>query len=67
MSELTPKTISFLRREINEEVVQYGKTKDVGLLVNSSRGIIYAGSDENFEVSVKSAAESLQKQMARFL
>lgn len=50
-----------------DEVVEFGKTKDVGLLVNSSRGIIYAGSDENFEHSVSEAAATLQKQMELFL
>ena len=50
-----------------EEVVKYGKTDDVGLLVNSSRGIIYAGTDEGFEVNVKQSAKSLQSQMSLFL
>ena len=31
-----------------QEVCKYGIIKDCGLLVNSSRGIIYAGHDENF-------------------
>ena len=31
-----------------EEVCKYGMTKDCGLLVNSSRGIIYASSAQDF-------------------
>lgn len=50
-----------------QDVVQYGKTSDCGLLVNSSRGIIYAGSDENFEQEVEQAAQALQRVMAAFL
>lgn len=50
-----------------QDVVDYGKTSDCGLLVNSSRGIIYAGSDENFEKNVAEAAKSLQSQMATML
>ncbi len=47
-----------------EEVCKYGMTKDCGLLVNSSRGIIYASQGEDFaEVAAKKAQE-LQKQMA---
>ncbi len=47
-----------------EEVCKYGMNKDCGLLVNSSRGIIYASQGEDFaEVAAKKAQE-LQKQMA---
>lgn len=46
-----------------EEVCKYGINKDCGLLVNSSRGIIYADSTEDFaQVAAEKAAE-LQKQM----
>ena len=31
-----------------QEVCKYGMTKDCGLLVNSSRGIIYASTDTDF-------------------
>ncbi|MEN8225150.1 MAG: orotidine-5'-phosphate decarboxylase [Bacteroidota bacterium] len=50
-----------------EEVARYGLNKDCGLLVNSSRGIIYAGKDENFAAQAKTEAEKLQKQMADIL
>lgn len=50
-----------------EEVCKYGMTADCGLLVNSSRGIIYADSSERFaEVAGEKAAE-LQKEMAKAL
>lgn len=50
-----------------EEVCKYGMTADCGLLVNSSRGIIYADSSERFaEVAGEKAAE-LQKEMAQAL
>jgi len=50
-----------------EEVCKYGLNKDVGLLVNSSRGIIYAGTDLDFEKHVSNAAKDLQLQMKRIL
>ena len=42
---------------------QYGIIKDCGLLVNSSRGIIYAGHDENFAQASAEKAKDLQQQM----
>ncbi|MGI6231891.1 MAG: orotidine-5'-phosphate decarboxylase [Prevotella sp.] len=50
-----------------QEVCRYGMTKDCGLLVNSSRGIIYAGHDENFAQASAEAAKNLQQQMAEEL
>jgi orotidine-5'-phosphate decarboxylase len=50
-----------------EEVCKYGLTKDCGLLVNSSRGIIYADSSENFATAAKTEAKKLQEDMAIFL
>ncbi|MDX2172105.1 MAG: orotidine-5'-phosphate decarboxylase [Bacteroidota bacterium] len=41
-----------------EEVCKYGLTKDVGLLVNCSRSILYASNGNNF---AKKAAEEAQK------
>ncbi len=42
-------------------------TPDIGLLVNSSRGIIYAGSGEDFAAKAADAAAHLQAEMARLL
>ena len=50
-----------------EAVTQYGKNKDVGLLINSSRGIIYAGQGEDFATQARMAAQHLQAQMAKQL
>ena len=47
-----------------QEVCRYGMTDDCGLLVNSSRGIIYASSDENFAEIAGNKARELQQQMA---
>ena len=39
----------------------------VGLLINSSRGIIYASQEENFAQAAASKAAELQTQMAELL
>lgn len=46
-----------------EEVCKYGITSECGLLVNSSRGIIYASNGEDFAEVAALEAEKLQKQM----
>lgn len=46
------------------EVCKYGMIADCGLLVNSSRGIIYASSDENFAEAAGVAAKAMQEEMA---
>lgn len=50
-----------------EEVCKYGMTKDCGLLVNSSRGIIYADQTERFAEVAAQKAKELQEQMAHEL
>jgi len=50
-----------------QDVCNYGLTKDCGLLINSSRGIIYAGNDENFAKAAQQEALKLQQQMAIIL
>ena len=47
-----------------EEVCRYGMTKDCGLLVNSSRGIIYASDGEDYAEVAGQKAKELQEQMA---
>ena len=47
-----------------QEVCKYGMTKDCGLLVNSSRGIIYAGKDKGFAEMAAQKAKELQQEMA---
>ena len=50
-----------------QDVCAYGLTKDIGLLINSSRGIIYASKDLNFAKDAALKAEELQIQMQLFL
>jgi orotidine-5'-phosphate decarboxylase len=45
------------------EVCEYGMTKNVGLLVNSSRGIIYASSGTDFAEAAAAAAKKMQEKM----
>ena len=46
-----------------EDVAKYGMNADCGLLVNSSRGIIYASSDIDFAEKAREEAEKLQHKM----
>ncbi|MCG8310401.1 MAG: orotidine-5'-phosphate decarboxylase [Cytophagales bacterium] len=50
-----------------EDVAKYGMNRDCGLLVNSSRGIIYASKERDFALKAKSEAEKLQLEMAEYL
>jgi orotidine-5'-phosphate decarboxylase len=50
-----------------EEVAKYGWGKDCALLVNSSRGIIYASNDTDFSEKAALEAEKLQREMASIL
>ncbi len=46
-----------------EEVARQSMNDDIGILVNSSRGIIHASRDEDFDSKAREAALQLQKQM----
>jgi len=46
-----------------EEVCNYGMNKQCGLIVNSSRGILYAGGGEDFAKLAAEEAHKLQQQM----
>ena len=50
-----------------QAVAKHGLNKDCGLIVNSSRGIIYASNGEDFAEKAAEEAEKLQKQMALVL
>ena len=50
-----------------EEVCKYGMTRECGLIVNSSRGIIYAGKGHDFADAARLAAKEVQQQMAEQL
>ena len=46
------------------EVCKYGITKECGLIVNSSRAIIYADTTENFAAVAREKAREVQEEMA---
>jgi orotidine-5'-phosphate decarboxylase len=50
-----------------QEVADYGLNDTVGLLVNSSRGIIYAGQDKDFAAQARTEALKLQHDMEKIL
>ena len=50
-----------------QDVCKYGMSENVGLLINSSRGIIYASSETYFAEAAASKALELQEQMAVIL
>ena len=50
-----------------EEVCKYGLNSDCGLLVNSSRGIIYASGGTDFAEAAAREAQKLQQQMAAYI
>lgn len=50
-----------------QDVCKYGMSENVGLLINSSRGIIYASKDANFAIAAQSKAKELQQEMEQIL
>ncbi len=50
-----------------QDVCKYGMTDKVGLLVNSSRGIIYASNGEDFAEKARAEALAMQQEMADIL
>jgi orotidine-5'-phosphate decarboxylase len=46
-----------------QEVAKYGMNKQCGLLVNSSRNIIFAGADKNFALAARAEALKMQQEM----
>ncbi len=50
-----------------EDVCKYGLNSDVGLLVNSSRNIIYASTGKNFAEKAAEEAEKIANEMKTFL
>lgn len=49
------------------EVCQNGLTREVGLLVNSSRGILYASKSDDFAEKAAQEAQKIQTEMAEWL
>lgn len=50
-----------------EEVCKFGLNDNIGLLINSSRGIIYASKGDDFALQAAIKAKELQKQMEAIL
>ncbi len=50
-----------------EEVSRYGMNKQCGLLVNSSRAIIYASNGEDFAARATEEAQKVQQEMEKYL
>jgi orotidine-5'-phosphate decarboxylase len=50
-----------------EEVAKYGMNNKCGLLVNSSRGIIFADNSENFDRVAGEKAHEIQIEMEKYL
>jgi len=49
------------------EVCKYGLSENIGLLINSSRGIIYASSEKDFAAKARAEALKIQQEMAEIL
>ncbi len=49
-----------------QAVCEYGMNEKCGLLINSSRGILYASNGEDFADAARAAAKELQEQMCRY-
>jgi len=50
-----------------QDVCKYGLSENIGLLINSSRGIIYASNSDDFADKAALKAEELQKEMSEIL
>ena len=50
-----------------EEVSKYGMNQQCGLLVNSSRGIIYASNGADFAQAAQQKAQAIQQEMVKYL
>ncbi|MBE9489130.1 MAG: orotidine 5'-phosphate decarboxylase, partial [Bacteroidetes bacterium] len=50
-----------------QDVCKYGMNDNVGLLINSSRGIIYASNENDFAQAAAKKSSELQQQMAEIL
>ena len=49
------------------DVVKHGMNKQCGLLVNSSRAILYASNGEDYAQAAATEAKKVQQQMSEFL
>jgi orotidine-5'-phosphate decarboxylase len=49
-----------------DEVIHFGKNEDRGLLINSSREIIYAGNNTDFALRIEQKAKDIQQEMQKY-
>jgi len=47
-------------------VCKYGMNKDIGLIINSSRSIIYASNEDDYAQAARNAAQEMQREMAGY-
>ena len=59
--------MSTVRQFCMADVAKYGMNKQCGLLVNSSRGIIYASGEIDFAEKAREEARKLQLEMKQLL
>jgi orotidine-5'-phosphate decarboxylase len=50
-----------------KEVVSHAATPELGLIVNSSRGIIYAGNEEDYAIKAGIAAAEMALEMSGYV
>ena len=50
-----------------DEVIKNGINNDIGVLINSSRGIIYAGNDKDFDSKSRDEAMKIKNSMSKYL
>ena len=50
-----------------DAVCRYGMNSNIGLIINSSRGIIYASQQDDFALAARKAAQEMQQKMAGYL
>jgi orotidine-5'-phosphate decarboxylase len=50
-----------------KDISEKAMNKEVGLLVNASRAVIYASGQEDFAVKAKQIAKEYQQEMAGYL
>ncbi|MDY0090850.1 MAG: orotidine-5'-phosphate decarboxylase [Flavobacteriaceae bacterium] len=50
-----------------QEVCKYGINKDIGLLINSSRGVIYASNNTDFAEAARNEALNIQLEMSAII
>jgi orotidine-5'-phosphate decarboxylase len=50
-----------------EAVIRFGKNADYGLIINSSRNIIFSDKHSDFQQAAKIAAKTIQQEMQKLL